>query len=88
MSAAASTAFSASTVPAPSPGVVTDGGRAAPPARSACRTWLPVRAGYRDRIRAATPATMALAASVVLMFRYPEGGLAVVRFTPGAVSAT
>ena len=31
---------------------------------------------------------MALAASVVLMFRYPEGGLAVVRFTPGAVSAT
>jgi hypothetical protein len=34
------------------------------------------------------PATTALAASVVLMFRYPDGGLAVVRFTPGAVSAT
>jgi len=88
MSAAASMAFSASTVPEPSPGVVADGGRATLPVTSACRTWLPVRAGYRDRIRAATPATTALAASVVLMVRYPDGGLAVVRFTPGAVSAT
>jgi hypothetical protein len=34
------------------------------------------------------PATTELAASVVLMFRYPDGGLAVVRSTPGAVSAT
>ena len=87
-SAAAWTAFSASTVPAPYPAVVADGGRGTLPLTRASRTWLLVSAGSCERIRAAIPATTALAASVVLILRYPAGGLAVVTFTPGAVSAT
>jgi hypothetical protein len=34
---------------------------------SACVTWLAARCGKRDRIRAAVPATIALARSVVLI---------------------
>jgi hypothetical protein len=67
---------------------VAEGGRGTLPVTRARLTWLLFRVGYRDRIRAAMPATTELAASVVLMFRYPDGGLAVVRSTPGAVSAT
>jgi hypothetical protein len=67
---------------------VAEGGRGTLPVTRACLTWLLFRVGYRDRIRAAMPATTALAASVVLMFRYPDGGLAVMRSTPGAVSVT
>jgi hypothetical protein len=88
MAAAACMAFSASTVPAPAPGWAPAAADRALPVISAWRTWLLVSPGYRDRIRAAIPATMALAASVVLMFRYPDGRLAAVTPNPGAVRAT
>ena len=55
---------------------------------SARVTWATVRWGNLDRTRAATPATMPLAALVELIVPWPSGGAAEARSTPGAVSDT
>ena len=53
---------------------------------SARVSWATVSWGNLDRTRAATPATMPLAALVELIVAWPSGGAAEARLTPGAVS--
>jgi hypothetical protein len=66
--AAASSAAAASAVPTPEPSFWPPLGRKTVPLVRACLTWTGVSVGNWDRIRAAMPATTALAALVLFSF--------------------
>ena len=84
--AAASRAAAASAVPAPDPSFCPPGWWNAVLLVRACSTWAGVSVGNCDRMRAAMPATTALAALVLFSLAYPVGPLAAMTPLPAAVS--
>src|SRR5262245_2071058 len=88
MRAAAASAAAASTVPAPDPTSWPPGRPKRAPSVSALVTCAGLSAGNCARMRAATPATTALAAAVLFIWAYPVGPLAAMTPAPAPVSVT